>query len=189
MKYIKNKTVYNENTYKQYYKILSYIMKKMERNHYNQLFNENVNNLKISWSITKSVINKNKSVTSVSKFLINIEITTYNEAIANGFNKFYINIGPNLTAQIPSSLKSPASYMEAPNLSSVFLNPVTYEEIYSIIRSLKNSGAGRDSISTKVVNVTYYNMTVWILAGNYISFTIAAGLIRLHMPGVKKSRV
>ena len=34
-----------------------------------------------------------------------------------------------------------------------------------------------------------YNMTVWILAGNYISFTITAGLIRLHMPGVKKSRV
>ena len=29
----------------------------------------------------------------------------------------------------------------------------------------------------------HYNMTVWI------SFTIAAGLIRLHMPGVKKSRV
>ena len=37
--------------------------------------------------------------------------------------------------------------------------------------------------------VRYYNMTVWIVAGNYISFTIAAGLIRLHMPGVKKSRV
>ena len=34
-----------------------------------------------------------------------------------------------------------------------------------------------------------YNMTGCILAGNYISFTIAAGLIRLHMPGVKKSRV
>ena len=37
--------------------------------------------------------------------------------------------------------------------------------------------------------VEYYTMTVWILAGNYISFTIAAGLIRLHMPGVKISRV
>ena len=35
----------------------------------------------------------------------------------------------------------------------------------------------------------YYNMTVWILAGNNISFTIAAGLIRLHMPGVKTYRV
>ena len=38
-------------------------------------------------------------------------------------------------------------------------------------------------------NALHYNMTVWILAGNYISFTIAAGLVRLHMPGVKKSRV
>ena len=45
------------------------------------------------------------------------------------FNKFYINIGPNFAAQIQSSLKSPTSYMEAPNLSSVFLNPVTSEEI------------------------------------------------------------
>ena len=35
----------------------------------------------------------------------------------------------------------------------------------------------------------YYNMIVWIWAGNYISFTMAAGFIRLHMPGVKKSRV
>ena len=65
----------------------------------------------------------------MSKFLINGEITTDNQAIANGFNKFYINIGPNLAAQIPSSLKSPNSYMEAPNLSSVFLNSVTSEEI------------------------------------------------------------
>ena len=45
-----------------------------------------------------------------------------------------------------------------------------------------NAHAGKEYIKD-------YNMTVWILAGNYISFTIAAGLIRLHMPGVKKSRV
>ena len=31
----------------------------------------------------------------------------------------------------------------------------------------------------------YYNMTVWILARNDIIFSMAAGLIRLHMPGVK----
>ena len=31
----------------------------------------------------------------------------------------------------------------------------------------------------------HYNMTVWILARNDINFSMAAGLIRLHMPGVK----
>ena len=45
------------------------------------------------------------------------------------------------------------------------------------------------NIAWQAMIKTYYNMTLWILAGNYISFTIAAGLIRLHMPGVKKSRV
>ena len=110
--------------------------------------------LKNSWSIIKSVINKNKSVTSVSKFRKNWEITTDNEAIAS-FDKFCINIGPNLAAQIPSSLKSPTSYIEAPNLSSVFHNPVTSEEISSIIKSLKNSSAGRYSIGAKEVISTY----------------------------------
>ena len=40
-----------------------------------------------------------------------------------------------------------------------------------------------------IITFLYYNMTVWILAGNYISFTIAVGLIRLRIPGVKKSPV
>ena len=31
----------------------------------------------------------------------------------------------------------------------------------------------------------HYNMTVWILARKEINFSMAAGLIRLHMPGVK----
>ena len=30
-----------------------------------------------------------------------------------------------------------------------------------------------------------YNMTVWILAWKEINFSMAAALIRLHMPGVK----
>ena len=39
-------------------------------------------------------------------------------------------------------------------------------------------------ISTETSNANY-NMTVWILARNDIGFSMAAGLIRLQMPGVK----
>ena len=109
-----------------------------------------------SLSMIKDVIKK--SVSSQSQFFINGEITTDNEARANCVNKFYINIGPNLAAQTRSSLKSPTTYMEAPNLSSFFLNPATSEEIPSIIRPLKNYSAGWDSISAKVVKVTYQNI-------------------------------
>ena len=34
-------------------------------------------------------------------------------------------------------------------------------------------------------HILNYNMTVWILARKDINFSMAAGLIRLHMPGVK----
>ena len=96
----------------------------------------------------------------MSKFLINSEITTDNETIANGFNKFYFTIGINLAAQIPNSLTSPTSYMEAPNLSSIFLNPVTSEELCRIINSLKSLSAGWESISVKVVKVTIKNISL-----------------------------
>ena len=33
--------------------------------------------------------------------------------------------------------------------------------------------------------IMHYNMTVWILVGDGINFSIIAGLIRLYMPGVK----
>ena len=33
--------------------------------------------------------------------------------------------------------------------------------------------------------ILYHNMTVWFLAGNGINVSIAAGSIKLHMPGVK----
>ena len=35
-------------------------------------------------------------------------------------------------------------------------------------------------IMCQSIHMIYYNMTMWILTGNYVSFTIAAGLIRLH---------
>ena len=42
-----------------------------------------------------------------------------------------------------------------------------------------------DMFGSSRLCVVYYNMTVLILARNDINFTMAARLIRLHMPGVK----
>ena len=73
---------------------------------------------------------------------------------------------------------------------------VTQPEIqYGCHRIPENAGINKPvlfglvSYFLKPYFETNYNMTVWLLAVNYISFTIATGLIRLHMPGVKKSRV
>ena len=48
---------------------------------------------------------------------------------------------------------------------------------------------GISIMKTRMFYDLYYNMTVVILTGNEIDFAIAVGLISLHMPGDKYSRV
>ena len=77
-----------------------------------------------------------------------------------------------------------------------------FKSFFKLYASLINAGApcgpsqtnggpeqGRQRCYYVFEHKMYYDMTVWILAGNYISFIIAVGLIRLHMPSVKKSCV
>ena len=91
----------------------------------------------------------------VSKFVFDGNVVTDGETIAENFNKFYINIGPSLAAKLPHSPKSPISFMPAANPSSMFVEPVSPEEITKIIKALKNSSAGWDSIHAKIVKITY----------------------------------
>ena len=58
--------------------------------------------------------------------------------------------------------------------------------IYYEVKICKRSSEAWGGESCIVEN---YNMTVWILAGNYISFTIAAGLIKLHVCPVSRNLV
>ena len=50
---------------------------------------------------------------------------------------------------------------------------------------------GNSAMSWMICRSVLLIIVTWlrILVGDYINFTIAVGLIRLHMPGVKKSRV
>ena len=67
-----------------------------EREHYEKLFKENQNNMRHSWKILKDVINRRKSTVSTSRFTVNNNLTTDKKKIAEGFNSFFINIGPDL---------------------------------------------------------------------------------------------
>ena len=64
----------HELIYKRFRNKLNGMLIKAERNHYSKLIEENKNNMKKSWSILKEVINKRKSDSSCSRFIINDQI-------------------------------------------------------------------------------------------------------------------
>ena len=78
--------------FKKYRNKLNKILIEVERRHYESLLNENKSDLKKSWCILNQVINKKKASNT---FLINRQITNDKNQIANGFNKYSMNIGPN----------------------------------------------------------------------------------------------
>ena len=56
--------------------------------------------------------------------------------MANIFNQYFVNVGSNLDNTIPRTRMSPVDYLKKRNGSSMFLAPVTTQEIDVIIQSL-----------------------------------------------------
>ena len=157
LKSIKNKTMHNELEYSRYKKILKKLMSRAEKDHYEDIFKKNIHNLKKSWSIIKEIINRKKSTSSNSKFLINGSVVEDNQIICEGFNNFYINVGPTLASKIPQFPKSPKDYLPPSNSKSIFLEPATKDEVEKLIALLKDSSAGWDDIQAKILKITYHS--------------------------------
>ena len=57
--------------------------------------------------------------------------------IANGFNRLFSNIGPALARNIPNGNANFTNYLNQKVDESLFLNPVTDEEIIEIVKDAK----------------------------------------------------
>ena len=77
--------------------------------------------------------------------------TTDKQIIADGFKSYFVNICPTLADKIPETNQSPIDNMGTCNLNSMFIEPVIENEVQSLIRNLKHSSAGWDSISGAVL--------------------------------------
>ena len=108
----------------------------------------------------KDVINQKKKIDMSDRFNIGGATITDKYAIAQQFNNCYVNIGNNLSNDIPANGGDPISYISSVIPDSIFLESVDESEIVIICRNLKVSSAGWDQILPKVVKLTYHNFIV-----------------------------
>ena len=155
IKSIKQPSPHTEKSYKMYKSKLNNILRKAEQNHLDEMFKTNSKNLKKIWSIIKDIINKKRSSPSSTRFNINNQSINDPSIIAEQFNKFFVNVGPNLAQQLPHMTESPTSYIKHHNPLTMYIQPVSQNEIVSIIHTLKNSSAGYDGIQAKIVKMSF----------------------------------
>ena len=160
---IKNKLFYQsksnptkEPIYKKFRNSVNNKLHKAEREHYHKLLMKNKNNLSKSWKIIKDVINKNKKSNLLpEKFLINNKDIHNKQEIADAFNKYYVNIGPNLSRNSTDVNISAMQYMKEPNPFQIILSQVTSKEVKDISLSLNLCSPGWDFLSTKIIQSNF----------------------------------
>ena len=105
--------------------------------------------MKETWKIINDLVN-NKYSTRLSyptEFIKNGSIISGNMNVAEHFNSFFANIGPTLAKYIPKSDRHVEAFLGDRVTDSIFLNPVTEEELINIVDSAKDKKSkGYDGI-------------------------------------------
>ena len=148
---LRHPTALNKTEYAKYRNKLTQLLRKQHRNYYEFLIQESKNNLTKTWNIIKSVINNKRTMSKCSKFVNNNITMSDDLEIANHFDNYFANIGPNLAKVIPDTTITHNEFLKDSCNNSIFLQPVTDEEIYNIIKSLKNGSPGIDNICAKPI--------------------------------------
>ena len=111
-KFLKNKNEKNEKLYKSYKSLFESVKRNSKRIYYSSKILEFKNNAKKSWGVMKELIGKARNTESSLpiKLLIEKKEVTEIKDIAEEFNNFFMNVGPNLAKKVPNSSNSFTSF-------------------------------------------------------------------------------
>ena len=148
-----------ENVYIQY-KVLRNSITKMKRqskiDYYNKYFEANKSKSKFIWKGIRSIVNINSNSRRDIR-LINDDgkHITDPKKIAGLFNKYFVNIGPDIDKDIPQSIHNYRDYLSGIKVNKTFfMSPTTPEEVFDIISSLDmNKSTGPNSIPVYILKV------------------------------------
>ena len=153
--FLKCRTSITELRYKNYKNKLTTIKRKCKKQYFSKLINDNRDDIKGTWRILNSLINKkNSTIEYPDAFHSDDDSQVKGDRnIANHFNDFFVNVGPKLASKIePPDNASIFSYLGPSGKNSMFLNPVESQEVLNVIKQCKSKNSEDcDNLSMNVV--------------------------------------
>ena len=125
-----------------------------KRNYYADKLNDFKNNSKQTWKVLNNILGRHKKSVISPRFKVGSSYITDPITIANNFNSYFVNVGPKLAREIPSTNTNFRHFLHnaASPQNSFFLSPTDCAEIISICKSLKSdSSSGHDEIKPDIV--------------------------------------
>ena len=140
---------YDKNDYRIYCKLLEKTIRISKKVYYKTKFDNVRSDIKKTWNCINKLIGKNKKKNSLIKLKVdNSEIEPDN--VADSFNHFFTSVGQELKNNITTRNVNFSSFLDPPNIQSIFLNSATAPEVERIICSIKCSKVGGDQPKGKI---------------------------------------
>ena len=159
--FIRERTQTSEYRYKTYKNKLTSILRLAEKAYYSQMLLEKRGNITETWAILNTVLGKQRQSVNYPTHLMPRDIhITSKQNMANEFNTFFTNVGPNLANGItnPAENISIYDYLGESIEQSLFMRPVDGEEVINTVKGCtKKKSSDFEDISmdtvAKVVSV------------------------------------
>lgn len=152
-KWLNNKTLYNENTYKTYKNAFNKAVKTAKQNYYVTMLEKDKTN-KMMWDQIRTITGNDKKETKIDELITfqNEKLTSPYE-IADEINKFFASIGEKMGSNIIADGENRfQNYMPPKINKSLLLKPITENEIARIINKFHDkTSSGDDLISQKLL--------------------------------------
>lgn len=133
------KTKRSEDIYKRYKNKLTNILRQSEKDYYNKVLSYHKNDIKATWKVLNKLINSKCSNSGLpNSFTHNDKVISDKKEIANGFNNFFVNVGPSLAGKItPPESGNVNDYLKGEYINSMFLKEVNECELIQVVKKFK----------------------------------------------------
>lgn len=177
-KFIKSPSINNEQNYKKYRNKLNHLIRIAKKNYYCKKFSQAQNDIKSTWNTINQLLDKQRLKSTLPRLFLNDENEEINDPnlIADGFNDYFVNVGPKLAEKLSHDTDKFYKYLEGNYKDSIFLYDTSPEEVNRIIDKLEcKSSCGIDEIRSKVIK--YVAPYVSVPLTHIFNLTFSTGII------------
>ena len=174
--------------YKLYSAFLNKLLRIARENYYSYTFENNKNNHSVIWKKVNELYDSCKNKSQLNQIKVDGVVCNDQLKIANHFNNYFVSITSSIKQNMRESVIEYTSLIEN-NMNTIYLFPSTSEEVFEIVKSLKNSNSVLD-IPTKMFKLfpqfseglsCLFNFI--ISQGTYPSTLKIASVIPIHKRG------
>ena len=148
-KYAKWPLSYGE-TFRSLRNRLKLTIRKAKADHYKMKLDQSAGDTKKTWQILNDVLHRNNKQ-KADKVLIDEKEINDPNVITNEFNKYFTNIGENLSRLTPNVDGDFKEFLGPSNNNHMSLTPITDRDIINVVNGLKTSSPGDDCIPINII--------------------------------------